>query len=214
MVAGLLCVIISFVALAVMYKRDGTAQNDERTPALNVVSELIQDLQLDLVEHGELSSELILECINKGPAVTLAATISIESASKNLPFKRLSYEGKWSRPVTLRENGYGVEYAATSTAYVTPSKPGRLRLATLSAPQKPEGNAYMYLCGTEELAIWDLEHTKDDELPFFILKLEIRARGKSQVLRRRYKVGPKSRNDSLRMWRVYVGNSVRGGVDY
>src|ERR1700732_3365094 len=37
---------------------------DNPSVPLNVVSEPIQDMQIELIEHGELSSELLLECVN------------------------------------------------------------------------------------------------------------------------------------------------------
>jgi hypothetical protein len=183
--------------LSMVASPNGSAQ-----PAFNAVAEPIQDMQIELIEHGEWSSELILECINRGSPASLSASIKIDSASAGVAFKRLTYEGRWATTPTFQQLRSGVQYSSKPSVYVPEGKSARLRIATMEAPQKPEGNAYMQLEGTEEWATWDLEHATHADLPFFILSLEIRAKGKPQVLRKKYKVGPKSKNESLRMVEV------------
>jgi hypothetical protein len=44
-------------------------------------------MQVELIEHGELSSELILECFNRGVPVTLTANLRVIGASPELAHK-------------------------------------------------------------------------------------------------------------------------------
>jgi hypothetical protein len=92
-----------------------------------------------------------------------------------------------------------VEHTSKASAYVATGDSGKLRIAAIDAPQKLEGAAYMILAGTDERAVWDLEHTATTDLPYFIVSVEIRAKGHNHVLRRTYKVGPPHKNESLRM---------------
>jgi hypothetical protein len=92
-----------------------------------------------------------------------------------------------------------VEHTSKASAYVATGDSGKLRIAAIDAPQKLEGAAYMILAGTDERAVWDLEHTATTDLPYFIVSVEIRAKGHNHVLRRAYKVGPPHKNESLRM---------------
>jgi hypothetical protein len=136
-------------------------------PAFSSMSEPIQDMHIELIEHGEFSPELLLECVNHGGPVTLTANLRVIGASPNLAYKRGGYTGTWVKPVSLSLNRVGVEYNSKSCAYVATGGSANLRIATIDAPQKPEGNAYMHLSGTDEWATWDLEHTATTDLPYF-----------------------------------------------
>ena len=180
--------------LATQWAIDG-----ESTLSLGTLGEPIQDMQIELIEHGKFSSELLLECINHGGPLTLTASLRIVGASPGLAYKSMGYQGAWVKPVSLALNSVGMEYDSKPTAYLPTGSSAYLRIATIDAPQKPEGNAYMHLDRRDEWATWDLEHAPTTDLPYFIVKIEIRANGKNNVLRRTYKVGPPLRNESLRM---------------
>jgi hypothetical protein len=170
----------------------------------NTISAPIQDMQIRLIEHGEFSSELLLECVNRGGLCTLTANLRVTGASPGVAYKRVGYSGRWVKPVSLAHNRMGVEYDWKPSASVATGDSANLRIATIDAPQKPEGPAYMELYGTNERATWDLEYTPTSDLPYFIVDIEIRAKGKNGVVKRTYKVGPPHRNESLRMTEVLV----------
>jgi len=171
-------------------------------PTLNVLVAPVQDMQIELITHGEFSSELLLECVNRGGPCTLTADMRVTGASPGLVYKRIGYQGRWVKPVAFAHLQRGVEYTFTPKAYVATGGSAKLRVATIDAPEKPEGNAYMRLYGADDWATWDLEQSSQEELPHFIVDIEIRAAGKNGILKRTYKVGPVSRNESLRMTEV------------
>jgi hypothetical protein len=69
----------------------------------------------------------------------------------------------------------------------------------MDAPMTAEGNAYMYLYGTDEHATWDLEHSSALDLPYFKPSVEIRAVGQPHVLKQSFKVGSLDKSGSLRL---------------
>lgn len=194
-VLAALCLAIQIISYVVIGRMNTSLPNG----ALNTVDAPIEDLQIELIEHGESSSELLLECVNRGGPGTLTASLRVIDASPGLAYKNIGYRGTWVKPVSFAHNSVGVEYASTPSAYVETGGSGKLRMATIDAPQKPEGNAYMHLSGTDEWATWDLEHTAATDLPYFIVSVQIRAKGHNQVLKKTYKVGPPHKNESLRM---------------
>ena len=195
---GLVLIVVSSIDLIRTYlsRQKLTIQSQE---PLNSIAKPIQDMQIELIEHGEFSSELLLECVNHGGPCTLIANMRVTGASPHLAFKRVGYKGTWVKPVSVALNRVGVEYNSKSSAYVATGGSANLRIATIDSPLKPEGDAYMHLSGTDQRAIWDLEHTATEDLPYFILDIEIRAEGKNGFVKRTYQVGPPHRNESLRM---------------
>ena len=190
---------LPFIALACQTLIDLANKRGVVPDSLNTPSQAIQDMQVELVEHGEFSSELLLECVNHGGPSILTARLRVIGASSNLAYKRAGYEGRWAKPVSIAHNRVGVEYGWKPKAHVASGASANLRVAIIDAPQKPEGNAYMYLYGTDEHATWNLEHTPTEQLPYFIVEIVIRSEGRNGSVKRTYKVGPPLRCESLRM---------------
>ena len=199
-VIGLLFLLVPFVYKATAHALHGNVV----APSLNVLAAPVQDMQIELIPHGEFSLELLLECVNRGGPCTLTADMRVIGASPGLAYKKIGYQGRWVKPVTFVRSQRDVQYDWKPNAYVATGASAKLRLATMDTPLRPEGNAYMHLYGTDEWATWDLENSSSDDLPYFNVSVEIRAVGQHHVLKKTYRVGPPHKNESLRMVEVPV----------
>jgi hypothetical protein len=122
-------------------------------------------LSLMLTSHGEWSSKLLLEVKNNADPVTLSAQFRVVGASPGLIYKRLPYTAHWEVAQSFSDNQRDIN--RTKTKIRLGNKPEILKVATWYLPVPPEGDATFLLGNTDQQFSWDVEHTKQPDLPWF-----------------------------------------------
>jgi hypothetical protein len=118
---------------------------------------LKKSLELILTSHGKDSTELFLEVENEGSGITVSANLRVVRASAGVAYKAFSYDGLWVDSLPHSSFRQGVLKRSKRSVFLAPHKPEILRIASVDAPEKPEGLAYMSLEGPSDNLCWDIE---------------------------------------------------------
>jgi hypothetical protein len=154
-------------------------------------------LSLILTSHGEWNSKLLLEVQNNGDPVTLSAQFRVVGASPGLIYKRLPYTAHWEVGQSFSDNQRGVE--RTKTKMHLGNKPEILKVATWYLPVPPEGDATFLLGNTGEKFSWNVEHTKQSNLPWFDVEVTFIPEDRRSNLTKLFRIGPITKLGALEM---------------
>lgn len=154
-------------------------------------------LSLDLTSHGEWSSKLVLEVKNSADPVTLSAQFRVVGASPGLIYKRLPYTAHWEVDQSFSDNQRDIE--RTKTKIRLGNKPEILKVATWYLPVPAEGDATFFLGNTGEQFSWDVEHTKQIDLPWFDVEVTFIPEDGRATLTKLFRIGPLTKLGALEM---------------
>jgi hypothetical protein len=172
------------------------SDNSQALLPLNSIDAPLQDFRLQLEPHGEQSEYLILQVCNKGAALhKLSAQLQVVGSSQ-AQFKTLKYGGCWHSP--------GPSCGPTSLA--SPPSCVDLYIAKADVPRDHHyPMCYLRLIGLDENFCWHREYDKGAELPYYILAITLSTDEHHNVIRKTYKVGPKTVEGPLCMEEVNNG---------
>jgi hypothetical protein len=154
-------------------------------------------LSLVFTSHGEWSSKLLLEVKNNAEPITLSAQFRVVRASPGLIYKRLPYTAHWEVAQSFSDNQQNIQ--RTKTKIRLGNKPEILKVATWYLPEPPEGDATFFLGNTDEQFSWDVEHTKQSDLPWFDVEITFIPEDGRAILTKLFRIGPLTKLGALEM---------------
>jgi hypothetical protein len=164
-----------------------------------------RDLNLELIPHGENSSEVYLEVINKSETTKMSAQIRVLSKSYGDGVKKYGYEGFWSGPIFAIQGWDKVlpvrDHGERTSVVIPSEKSHLLRIASVDL-NHDHGQCTLSLVGIEEKLMLDFEPTPNSHLPFFVLNVKFFGEGFVNTISRDYKVGPKTFRGPMEMTEV------------
>jgi hypothetical protein len=157
-----------------------------------------KSLNLTLGPHGDNNVDLYLEVMNDADVVRLSATIRILKVSTGQPFKGFSFDGKWTIPATWQQLRNGVQEQLVDEVTIERGKSKRLKVAYISS-QVGIGTQEMKLEGMGESILWDAIPRQPQELPYFILRIDLISKTVPKPVSRTFKAGPRTPLGPLQM---------------
>jgi hypothetical protein len=158
----------------------------------------VEELDLELVPHGDNDDSIYLEVRNRGDAINLSAQIQIVG-STNTSFKTWPFAGQWKNEVKTTDfYNQEPEFIAGDVRI----ERDRSRLLAIASIDSMVGMATqgMAIVGIDNESVeWEFNPSQIKELPYFTVRISLAAKGYEKTKEKTYKVGPKTSHGPFQM---------------
>ena len=160
-----------------------------------------KSLDLRLIPFGDNDASIYLEVTNLGERARVSATARIIKRSDGNTFKGFAYEGRWVTAPTWQQWRNGVQEKFVTATNIERGKSKRLKVASVVS-EVGIGIQEMELEVINESIRWEAIPRQPQELPYFVLQIDIIDRSILRPVSKTFKVGPRTATGPLQMTEV------------
>ncbi|HTG16164.1 MAG TPA: hypothetical protein VK747_13020 [Blastocatellia bacterium] len=183
--------------LFIMAARQRHAATEDREKIIDP----IPVLSLKLTPHNDKGSSIYLEVGNLGDTVNLSAQLRILGRSPSKLFKTYPFCGQW-KSETATVDVYEQQLESYVGDVQLESNKSRLLTIASIVSITSLADQEMTIEGIdEESIVWDSSR-RSQELPYFLIQVNLKAKGYQTPLLATYKVGPKTADGPFDMMEV------------
>jgi len=164
----------------------------ERKPTLNI----------EFSQHSDNDESAYLEVKNQGETINISARVEIVGLSTGRGFKTRPFEGQWKNENTSVDFYNQQPEFVAGEVQIEPNKSRLLGIASI-ASMVGMPIQEMAIVGINDEGIgWESNPKQSQELPYFIVRVTLVAKGYPKTKEVTYRVGPKTSHGPFQMTEV------------
>jgi hypothetical protein len=156
-------------------------------------------LKLSLIPHGDNDTLAYLEVENMGEAIDVSAQLRISGKNPNQLFKKFGFVGQWKTELTYNDFLSEQTESYAGDVRIEPNKSRLLTIAKIISMVGQDEQEMAIVGIDDESIVWNTDPHQKKELPYFIVRITLMAKGYPKTKETTYKVGPKTPHGPFQM---------------
>lgn len=162
-----------------------------------------KSLDLRLSPHGDNDESIYLEVKNQGDTIDVSAQLEIVGLSTtSRKFKTLPFNGRWKSDLTTVDFYNEQPESYVGNVRIETHKSRLLKIASLASMVGLDEQEMAIVGIDDETIGWESNPRQSQELPYFIIRITLIAKGYPKIKEATYKVGPKTSHGPFQMTEV------------